>query len=155
LLAEDAMPKMQENRGNYSPRSTQKALNILSKNPQGFFLMIEGSQIDWGGHNNDAEYIKQEMLDFDNVIGEVLEFAKKDKNTLVIVAADHETGGFALTGDGENKDEKYGLISPKFTSKGHSATMVPVFAYGIGAEEFSGVYDNTEIFFKLKKLLKF
>ena len=116
--------------------------------------MVEGSQIDWGGHENDAEYIKQEVMDFDKVVGAALDFAARDKNTLVIVTADHETGGFALTGTNNFKTENYGAILPKFTSKGHSASMVPVFAYGVGAEEFMGIYENTEIFWKIKKLLK-
>jgi len=154
ILAPDHLPKMQNNRGNYSVRATEKALNILAKNKKGFFLMIEGSQIDWGGHENDAEYIKQEMLDFDLVLGQVLEFAKNSPETLIIVTADHETGGFALTDDGKGKGEEHGQILPKFTSKGHSATMVPVFAYGPGAEQFIGIYENTEIFWKIKKLLK-
>lgn len=154
ILMPEHLPKMQDNRGNYAVRASEKALNVLAKNKKGFFLMIEGSQIDFGGHNNDAEYIKQEILDFDRVLGQVLEFAKKMPETLIIVTADHETGGFALTDDRKNKDEGYGLISPKFTSKGHSATMVPVFAYGPGAEEFIGIYENTEIFWKIKKLLK-
>ena len=154
ILMPEHLPKMQDNRGNYAVRASEKALSVLAKNKKGFFLMIEGSQIDFGGHNNDAEYIKQEMLDFDRVLGQVLEFAKKMPETLIIVTADHETGGFALTDDRKNKDEGYDLISPKFTSKGHSATMVPVFAYGPGAEEFIGIYENTEIFWKIKKLLK-
>lgn len=154
LLASDHLPKMQDNRGNYAIRATEKALDVLAKNKKGFFLMIEGSQIDFGGHDNDAEYIKQEMLDFDMVLGRVLEFAKNKPETLVIVTADHETGGFALTDDRKDKNKEYGQISPKFTSKGHSAMMIPVFAYGAGAEEFIGIYENTEIFWKIKKLLK-
>ncbi len=154
LLAADHLLKMQDGRKNYQEKALEKALKVLSKNKKGFFLMVEGSQIDWGGHSNDAEYIKQEVIDFDRVIGKALDFADLDKNTLVIVTADHETGGFALTGVNNFKTENYGIITPKFTSSGHSATMVPVFSYGVGAEEFLGIYENTEIFWKMRKALK-
>jgi len=155
LLAEKHLAKMQNNRKDYQEKALAKALKVLLKNKNGFFLMVEGSQIDWGGHENDAEYIKQEVIDFDRVVGKALDFAAQDKNTLVIVTADHETGGFALTGKNNQKTENYGSITPKFTSFGHSAAMVPVFAYGVGAEEFAGIYENTEIFWKMKKLLSY
>ncbi|MDD3807219.1 MAG: alkaline phosphatase [Candidatus Marinimicrobia bacterium] len=121
---------------------THKALKILSKNNKGFFLMVEGSQIDWGGHENDMIYIRDEMLAFDDAVGVVLDFAEKDKNTLVIITADHETGGMSLlSGDFENHE----LIGYHFATKGHTATMVPVFSYGPYAERFGGIQDNTDI----------
>ena len=89
------------------------------------------------------------MIDFEFVLGSVLDFAKKDKNTLVIVTADHETGGITLASD----DGNYNKIKPIFSTGGHSAAMVPVFAYGPGAQEFSGIYENTEIYEKIKALL--
>ena len=97
LLAPDGMPKMQEGRGDFLPKATQMAIDQLSQSENGFFLMVEGSQIDWGGHANDADYVIQETIDFDNTIGLALDFAKKDENTLVIVTADHETGGLSLS----------------------------------------------------------
>ena len=153
LLAKEHMPKMQEGRKDYEKQALIKALSLLSHNKKGFFLMVEGSQIDWGGHQNDAEFIKEEVVDFDSVIGAALDLAIKDKNTLVIVTADHETGGFALSGRNLHRDENYGAITPEFTSSGHSAVMVPVFAYGVGAENFMGIYENTEIFFKIRKMI--
>lgn len=155
LLADNHLPKMQDGRGNYESQAADFSMQFLNKNKNGFFLMIEGSQIDWGGHDNDAAYINEETQDFDRVIGKVLDFAAKDGNTLVIVTADHETGGFALTPDPkmESKSENYGNAFPAFTSKGHSSTMVPVFAYGPGASDFAGIYENTELFFKIKKAL--
>lgn len=134
----DKMPE----RGNALTISTQKALEVLSNKMNGFFLMVEGSQIDWGGHANNVEYITREMLDFDKAIGAALEFALKDKNTLVIVTADHETGGLAIS-DGNMET---GFIRGSFTTNKHTGVMVPVFAFGPGAEKFSGMYDNTEIF---------
>jgi alkaline phosphatase len=149
LLADGGMPKMIEGRGSFLEDATQLGLDHLSKDTDGFFLMVEGSQIDWGGHANDGEYLIGEMLDFDKVLGKVLDFAQQDKNTLIIVTADHETGGFTLASDNNN----YNKIKPSFSTGGHSATMVPVFAYGPGAEDFSGVYENTAIYRKLKLLL--
>ena len=115
---------------------------------KGFFLMIEGSQIDWGGHANDADYIISEMLDFDKSIGAVLDWAKKDGETLVIVTADHETGGFSV-----NLGSTQDSLVTKFTTDYHTAEMIPVFAYGPGSEMFSGIYENTEIYEKMKKAL--
>lgn len=136
-------------RGDILHKATQKALDIVSKNPQGFFMMSEGSQIDWGGHANKQTYIIQEMLDFDKAIGKALDFAVKDGNTLVIVTADHETGGFAIMG-GSIKDR---IVESAFTTTHHTGVMIPVFAYGPGAEEFQGIYQNTDIYHKMMGLL--
>jgi|26BtaG_2_1085354.scaffolds.fasta_scaffold00016_8 alkaline phosphatase len=149
LLADDGMPKMSEGRGDFLPDATQLALDKLSKNTKGFFLMVEGSQIDWGGHNNEADYLIEELLDFDKAIGVALDFAKKNGETLVIVTADHETGGFTLSSDGNN----YNKIKPTFSTTGHSGTMVPVFAEGPGSYLFNGIYNSTEIYFKMMELM--
>jgi len=117
---------------------------------KGFFLMIEGSQIDWGGHANKTDYIISEMLEFDDAIGAVLDFAERDGETLVIVTADHETGGFAI-----QNGSKMGEIDGAFTSDYHTADLIPVFAYGPGAEAFAGMYENTAIFDKMKNLFGF
>ncbi len=111
--------------------------------------MVEGSQIDWGGHENNFEYMKAELLDFNKVLNAVLDAAAKDGNTLVIVTADHETGGLSLL---ENKENK-ASFTPNYASKNHSGIMVPVFAFGPGAAEFAGIYENTAIYYKLLKLL--
>lgn len=116
---------------------------------KGFFLMIEGAQIDWGGHANDSEYIISEMLEFDRAIGAVLAFAKKDGETLVIVTADHETGGYAI-----QTGSKLDSIQGAFTSDYHTAALIPVFAYGPGAEAFGGIYENTAIFTRMRDLLR-
>jgi len=151
LLADEHMPQMSKGRGNMLPDATEMAISILDKNDKGFFIMIEGSQIDWGGHANDAAYIVDEMVDFDNAVGKALEFAKKDGETLVIVTADHETGGFGLIGGSIAS----GDIQGAFLIKDHTATMVPVFAYGPGSKTFTGVQDNTDIFKKCVKLFGF
>jgi len=133
------------------PLSTQTALNILDQNKKGFFIMIEGSQIDWGGHQNNTGYIVKEMLDFDQAIGKALEFAAKDGETLIIVTADHETGGFALIGG----DMKTGMVKGAFSTGDHTGVMVPVFSYGPGAENFTGIIENTDIAKKIMELLNF
>ena len=133
------------------PLSTETALNILDQNKKGFFIMIEGSQIDWGGHANNTIYIVNETLDFDRSIGKALEFAAKDRETLIIVTADHETGGMAIAGG----DLKSGMVKGAYTTGGHSAIMVPVFAWGPGAENFTGIMENTDIAKKIMLLMGF
>lgn len=133
----------------YLPFASQFAANFLeNRSKKGFFMMIEGSQIDWGGHANNSDYIVTEMIDFDNAIGKILEFAKKNGETLVIVTADHETGGYSI-----NKGSVLGKLETKFTTDYHTGTMIPVYAYGPGAEAFAGIYENSDIFHKMKKLL--
>lgn len=107
--------------------------------------MVEGSKIDDGGHANDISVVVEEMIDFDNTIGKVLEFAERDGETLVIITGDHETGGLTLTAGDINS----GRVEGKFTTKGHTAVMIPVFAYGPGAEAFTGIYHNNTIFNKM------
>jgi len=141
FTAEEHNPKYPQ-RGDMLPQATQKAIDLLSKNSNGFFMMVEGSQIDWGGHQNDAGYLVDELLDFDRAVGIALEFAQKNENTLVIVTADHETGGLALTAG----DMEKGQVTGSFSTGNHSSVMVPVFAFGPGAEEFTGAYQNTEIY---------
>lgn len=138
-------------RGDMLPVATKTALTILDNNSEdkGFFMMVEGSQIDWGGHANSAIYIVEDMLDFDRAIGEAIKFAAKDGETLVVVTADHETGGMALTGG----DMSTGMVKGAFPTGGHTGVMVPVFSYGPGAEEFIGIMDNTEVHDKMKTLL--
>ncbi len=148
-LVADGHPGKVTERGDMLPVATKTAINILSKNDKGFFLMVEGSQIDWGGHASSTIYIVEEMLDFDRAIGKALEFAAKDGETLIVITSDHETGGMAITGGIMER----GIVKASFPTKGHTAVMVPVFAYGPGAEEFIGIMDNTEVHDKMKKLL--
>lgn len=148
LAADEHMGRVAE-RGDMLPLAAETALNILDNNKKGFFLMIEGSQIDWGGHAGSTIYVVEDMLDFDRAIGKVLDFAAKDGKTLVIVTADHETGGMALTGGSMAE----GSVKAAFPTNSHTAVMVPVFAFGPGAEEFGGIMDNTELNHKMKHLL--
>lgn len=120
---------------------TEKAIGILSSDPDGFFLMVEGSQIDWSAHDRDCPGIIGEMLDFDGAVGTALDFAS-DGETLVIVTADHETGGFAVHNGSVEGNTVTGCA---FTTGSHTGNMVPIFAYGPGAGALGGIHDNTEI----------
>ena len=128
---------------------TQVALNQLAQNPNGFFVLIEGSQIDWAAHHNDAEEMNRQTLFFDEAIRIALKFAQQREDTLVLVTADHETGGMAIT-DGKLDGADLKIA---WTTKHHTAVDVPIYAYGPHSAEFTGVMDNTSIAKKLAKLL--
>ena len=149
VLDNAAALSMKQGRGNFLVSSLQKALTTFSQDNSSFFIMAEGAQIDYGGHANDMEYVVKEMLDFDNAIGAAMKFVDLHPETLLIVTADHETGGLTLL-DG---DLKKGSVHGNFSTHDHTAVLVPVFAYGSGAKEFAGVYQNTAIFDKIIKLL--
>ena len=136
-------------RGDRLAQSALKGMEIMDKNKKGFFMMIEGSQLDDYGHFNDLDLLMQETHDFDRTVGKVCEWAAKDGETLVVVTADHETGGLTLV-DG---DLQKGEIKCKFSTGSHSGVMVPVYAFGPGAEHFTGLYENTDIFHKIATLL--
>lgn len=139
-----------DERGDLLARATMKGISLMNQNKNGFFMMVEGSQLDDYGHFNQLDMLMKELHDFDRTIGEVMKWAAKDGETLVIVTADHETGGLTLHGG----DLATGRIEAKFASTGHTGVMVPVYAFGPGAEEFTGFMDNTEIFWKIKKLMR-
>jgi alkaline phosphatase len=149
LVADVHPSSVLDGRGNMLEVATETAINILSNNKKGFFLMVEGSQIDWGGHANSTPYTISETLDMDKAVGKAIAFAAKNKETLVIVTADHETGGMAIIGG----DPKTGRVVGGFVSGNHTAVLVPVFAFGPGSEMFRGIYDNTDIPKKLMELL--
>ena len=136
-------------RGDILPSSVQKALQVLD-NKKGFFLMIEGSMIDDGGHDNKAGKTMEEIFDFDRTLGLVLEWAEKDGETLVIVTADHATGGMTLLGG--SIDEK--KIRVNYSTTGHNGVALPVFAWGPHAEDFVGIYENAELSDKIRALIK-
>jgi len=129
-------------RGDQLPITSEVALDILDDHKKGFFLVVEGSEIDGGGHNNDMAYTVEEMLDFDRAVGKALEFASLNGRTLVVVTGDHETGGLTIV-DG---DLSSGKITGRFSTTGHTGVMLPVFAYGPGAQEFGGIDENTSFF---------
>jgi alkaline phosphatase len=149
LLAKVHMPKASEGRGGALEEMTLKAIETLSKNRNGFILMVEGSMIDWGAHEQNIDYVVSEMIDLDKAIGVASEYAASNGNTLVVVTADHETGGLTLNG-GNISDHK---IEVKFSGGDHTAVMVPIFSSGPGAEKFSGIHENTFFLGEFLKLL--
>ena len=138
-----------DERGDLLARASMKGISLMNQNKNGFFMMIEGSQLDDYGHFNQLDMLMKETLDFDKTIGEVMKWAAKDGETLVVVTADHETGGLTLVNG--NKDE--GRVECCFSTKDHSGAMVPVYAFGPGAENFTGIFENTDVFKKIKKLM--
>ena len=137
-------------RGDVLKKAVLKALDSLSRNPKGFFLMVEGSNIDKAAHTNDLERMMEETLDFDRTAGAVLDWASRHPGTLVVITADHNTGSFALTGGNREKGE----ITARFASGNHDGVMVPVYAFGAGSGAFTGIYENTDIFHKILNAFK-
>jgi len=129
---------------------TGRALAALNKNSKGFVLMVEGSQIDWANHRNDLDDAIEQTLAFDLAVREALDFAQNNGSTLVVVTADHETGGLALVGGAPDAS----TLEAAWTTKGHTASTVPLYAYGPGALHFSGFHDNTELPVLMARLLK-
>lgn len=159
LLAANDMPPAAEGRGDFLSKATTLAIQFLGKDDVGFFMMAEGSQIDWGGHQNNGPYLVSELIDFDTAIGKALDYAEKDGNTLVIVTSDHETGGFTLSAKRKQREDgteysDYSEVGMTFSNGGHSAALIPVFAYGPGSESFVGIYENNDIFEKILTVTK-
>lgn len=142
-------PPTAPSRGRWLTMGALKAIETLNQADNGFVLMIEGSQIDWAGHNNDSAYLVAEMADFEDMISAVLDFAERDGNTLVVVTADHETSGLSLLGG----NIQQGVNRFTWATGNHSGVMVPVFAYGPGAINFTGIQQNTAFFEKIMTLL--
>lgn len=149
-VLDDGQLPLYPERGEVFKDATLHALSLLARNDKGFFAMLEGSRIDDCGHWHDIPALINEMADFDQTIGKVLQWAEKDGETLVIVLADHETGGLSLLGGDISKGE----VNGHYSTGGHSGIHVPVYAWGPGAEEFAGIYENTDIFNKIAELLK-
>ncbi len=150
VLDSTAMLSRAKGRNNFLQNALRTAVKTLEPNKTGFFVMAEGAQIDHGGHQNNLPYAVQEMLDFDQLVGEAMQFADENGETLVIVTADHETGGLSLL-DGDLA-KKY--VAGNFSTDDHSALPVPVFAYGPHSLDFRGVYENTALFDKIWQIIK-
>ncbi len=120
---------------------TNAAIERLNKNKNGFFLMVEGSQIDWAGHDNDVVAAMSEMEDFERAFKAAIEFAKKDKHTLVIATADHSTGGFSLGTKGEYNFD----VKPIKAAKRTPDFMAAEIAKGASVEETLKKYIDLEL----------
>lgn len=138
----------------YLEKATVKALDVLSRdNKDGFFLMIESAIIDGYGHNNDSDGMIVEMKEFNRTLLEMIEYVNNNPETLLVVTADHETGGTGVYYNG-HKPGNEGPLKLRFSTSGHTGTVVPIFAYGPGAESFAGVMKNTDIPKKIEALMK-
>ena len=131
------MPKAAD-RGDFLPRAVKTALNSLDDAEKGFFLMVEGSQIDFACHANDSTWMMDEMMDFDYAVKVALDYAKEKGNTLVVVTADHETGGLSLP----DPKGKYTNVVFNYSTGSHTCLPVMVYAFGPGAEQFTGWMQN-------------
>ena len=141
VLADDNhMPKAAE-RGDFLPRAVKTALRTLDGAENGFFLMVEGSQIDFACHANDSAWMVDELVDFSYAIQVALDYAEEHGNTLVVVTADHETGGLTMP----DLQGKYTNVSFCYSTRSHTCLPVMVYAYGPGAEQFTGWMQNTAI----------
>ncbi|MFD2101710.1 alkaline phosphatase [Flagellimonas iocasae] len=149
-LGENKVPSVQNGRKDAFPNAVKKALGVLDSEEKPFFLMVEGAQIDNGGHSNSTSDIVEEMLDFDQAIAEALRFADTNQNTLVVITADHETSGFGIVGGNQSE----GMVQGDFLTVDHTGIMVPLFAYGPQSQNFGGIYENTEIFQKIVKAIR-
>ena len=129
----------------YLHKACTKALSVLEKDaPQGFFLMVESAIIDGYGHNNDSEGMIEEMKELDQTLKTLIAYVDKHPNTLLVVTADHETGGTGVAYKSHEVNQPEGLHL-NFSTKGHTGTVVPIFAYGAGAENFRGIFQNREL----------
>jgi alkaline phosphatase len=120
---------------------TKKSIDLLSSDPEGFFLMVEGGRIDHASHANDFENTVSETLAFDLAVSEALGYASSRNDTLIIVTADHETGGLMITGGYQASD----VIYYDWVCDDHVGSLVPIYAYGPRAEEIMNFSDNTDV----------
>lgn len=157
IVAPANLPRAAE-RGDFLPRATAKALELLDERAaacgKGFLLMVEGSQIDYAAHANDAAWLLEEMRDFDRAVAAAMDFADRTPGTLVVVTADHETGGLTLCSGNEDFTLPESGVECRFGTGGHSGTMVPVYLYGTGADRICGVMDNTDLARRIMELLE-
>ena len=151
LFADEGMPRP------FSPslaEMTQKAIDILSKSSRGFFLMVEGGQIDWASHANDADNAISDTIELDDAVKVARDYVLVDHDTLVIVTADHETGGMSVSlssSGAPGEDGPFGMPDGKefyvnWSTSSHTAPDVPVTALGPSSEMLTGTYENTYIF---------
>lgn len=140
LFADEGLLPAHQDRKPPTAEMARHALEILGSDPDGFFLMVEESQVDWGSHDNNEEWVSAEMASLNEVIDVCLDYQQQHPETLVLLVADHETGGMAV-------HEKVIGAGHKaaWTTKFHTGNMVPIFATGPGGEVFDAVVDNTFI----------
>ena len=143
------------NSGSYLADATREALRLLEKRGEdnGFVLMVEGSLIDGMGHANNAQAQQVEMLGFMGAIEVAVEYAKTHEGTLVVVTADHETGGLSIVSADANFNLSEQGVEYRWTTNGHSGVMIPIYLYGTAHESINGIVENTDIAKTLKSLI--
>jgi alkaline phosphatase len=129
--------------------SVNRSDYFIDNGCRGFFIMAEGSQVDWAGHVNNIDYLNNEMKDLDSAVDWALNYAIENSDTLVVVTADHETGGLLIepANPVDYKGDKVKFSFNTAVGRGtHTGVPVPVYAYGPGAENFTGTLDNTDVY---------
>lgn len=158
FFADEHMPSMLDGRGDYLPQATRKALEILENNARdagtGFVLMVEGSQIDFESHGNRADGVLAEVRDFEAAVSAAMRFADNHPGTLLVVTADHETGGLTMPSCKADFTASESGMEYKFGTGSHTGILVPVYLYGAGAERINGILDNAELSRRLMALLE-
>lgn len=150
FAANHGLPRVVQGRHDFLKDATNASIQFLHAKNNPFLLVIEGAYMDSGGHSNHVETVVEEGIDFDEAVGAALKFADENGETLVIITADHETGGATLPQGNILK----GLVEMEFSTHDHTGVPVPIFAYGPHAGEFRGVYENTEVFHKIVRLIE-
>ena len=156
LLALVADKEVGANSGDYLAEATHKALELLEARggDEGFVLMVEGSLIDGMGHGNDAQAQQREMLSFMKAVEVAVDYAAAHEDTLVVVTADHGTGGLTLVSANADFTLAEQGVEFRWTTGGHSGEMIPIYLYGAGAELVNGVMENSELGAQLKSLVE-
>jgi alkaline phosphatase len=162
LFTADGMtPEVLRSSGTTEPRlpeMTIAALDILQRNEKGFFLMVEGSQVDWANHANDLRYQIGETLAFDEAVKAVLDWInanpRRRDQTLLIVSPDHETGGFSINGPASRLLRAGEFVEAAWTTKDHSGTDVLVWGQGPGSAAVGRALNNTDLYNVMKRALK-
>ncbi len=159
LVSDDNMPAVEHRQPNFLADATVKALEILTNNVknqkrEGFVLMVEGSQIDGRSHGRDVAGILAEMRDFNKAVNVAMDYADNNPGTLVVICADHETGGLSIPSSKTDFTLPESGIGYNFGTSSHTAALIPVYLYGAGAELINGIMENTELSWKLQRLIK-
>lgn len=153
LFSEESYPMAIERDTDFLTDAGLHTIEILEKNKKGFFVMIEGSHIDHANHANNAEQLAWEMEEFDKMVNAAFDYADTHKGTLVVVTADHETGGVNLIPGSKDFSKGDSGLETTYSTTGHSGSPVPIYAYGASAWRFGQVMENTDIFARIKALL--
>lgn len=156
-VSEELLPKAPE-RGDFLPQATERALELLEASAKernaGFMLLVEGSLIDYALHAGNTAWALAEMRDFERTVSAAMDFADRTPGTLVVVTGDHETGGLAISANEADFTLGENGLQYHFPSPSHTATMLPVYLYGTGADRIGGVMDNTELARRIMALLE-